>query len=130
LYVFSTEIAKHLSRQCYSLVLEFNYIASAVLVNIVTLLLIQFNFMNISIPGRVSKILYDLIIRLKGSKFLNCIYNPYAEIFIGFVLVFVQWWYFLCTRSLVFIQKHTCICEEKVFVQTNFLKQSLQYLDT
>ncbi|XP_022169842.1 thiamine transporter 1-like [Myzus persicae] len=47
-----TEIAKQLKRQCYSLVIEFNYFGSLAVVTILTFFLIQYNFMYITIPGR------------------------------------------------------------------------------
>ncbi|KAL4144145.1 hypothetical protein QTP88_006371 [Uroleucon formosanum] len=50
--IIYTEIAKQLKRQCYSLVIEFNYFGSLTVVTILTLLVIQYNFMHISIPGR------------------------------------------------------------------------------
>ncbi|CAH1720416.1 unnamed protein product [Aphis gossypii] len=50
--VVYSEIAKHLKKQCYSLVIEFNFFASLILVSFLTLILIQYNFMGITIPGR------------------------------------------------------------------------------
>ncbi|CAI6346973.1 unnamed protein product [Macrosiphum euphorbiae] len=50
--IIYTEIAKQLKRQCYSLVIEFNYFGSLTVVTILTLFIVQYNFMNITIPGR------------------------------------------------------------------------------
>lgn len=50
--VIYAEIAKQLKRQCYSLVIEFNFFASLILVSLLTLILIQYNVMSITIPGR------------------------------------------------------------------------------
>ncbi|XP_060835087.1 thiamine transporter 1-like [Rhopalosiphum padi] len=50
--VIYAEIAKQLKKQCYSLVIEFNFFGSLIVVTILTLILIQYNIMHITIPGR------------------------------------------------------------------------------
>ncbi|VVC41677.1 Hypothetical protein CINCED_3A003817 [Cinara cedri] len=50
--IIYAEIAKELNRHCYSLVLELNYFGALSIVLIMTIFLIQFNFMSITIPGR------------------------------------------------------------------------------
>ncbi|XP_026812981.1 folate transporter 1-like isoform X2 [Rhopalosiphum maidis] len=50
--VIYAEIAKQLKKQCYSLIIEFNFFGSLIVVTILTLILIQYNIMYITIPGR------------------------------------------------------------------------------
>lgn len=55
---FSSEIAKHLKNRRYSLVFGFNLFVSLLTSTIFTIFFIQVNFLNITIPGRVSRIVY------------------------------------------------------------------------
>lgn len=54
LFLFSSEIAKRLRKQCYSLVLQLNFFGALLTVAVMTLFFIQFNFLGITVPGRVS----------------------------------------------------------------------------
>jgi len=48
-------MANHLKSQCYSLVIGFNLLGSLIMSAIMTFFFIQFNFLKITVPGRVSK---------------------------------------------------------------------------
>jgi len=53
MFLFRSEMAKHLKSQCYSLVMGFNLFGSLVMSAIMTFFFVQFNFMDITVPGRV-----------------------------------------------------------------------------
>lgn len=108
LFVFSSEIAKYLKKRCYSLVLEFNYIASVLIVNVTTLFLVQFNFMDITIPGRVSQKINN-----NTSYVRYTITHKYRDF-----SVFILWWLLRCTRSPVLSPQHTRICKTENFLLT------------
>jgi len=48
-------MANHLKSQCYSLVIGFNLLGSLVMSAIMTFFFVQFNVLEITVPGRVSK---------------------------------------------------------------------------
>jgi len=48
-------MANHLKSQCYSLVIGFNLLGSLVVSAIMTFFFVQFNFLEITVPGRVSR---------------------------------------------------------------------------
>ncbi|CAH1720412.1 thiamine transporter 1-like isoform X3 [Aphis gossypii] len=52
LVITLSEIANHLKSQCYSLVIGFNLLGSLVMSAIMTFFFVQFNFLEITVPGR------------------------------------------------------------------------------
>ncbi|XP_022169843.1 thiamine transporter 1-like [Myzus persicae] len=62
------ELANHLKSQCYSLVIGFNLLGSLVMSAIMTFFFVQFNFLEITVPGRFLFIggLYSVL----GTMFL------------------------------------------------------------
>lgn len=53
-FIYRSELANHLKSQCYSLVIGFNLLGSLVMSAIMTFFFVQFNFLEITVPGRVS----------------------------------------------------------------------------
>lgn len=88
-------MANHLKSQCYSLVIGFDLLGSLVMSAIMTFFFVQFNFLEITVPGRVSKTNNNEI----HSCNLKCCTNV-SNFY--FILVFVHWWIVQCPWNHVF----------------------------